>query len=740
MSKKLLTAIIPLRLSAELYQAIERLTHILNTLPADLIDILIIDYGSPEKELIQLEFVKAYANVTLYSHKEAQNSVFSIGHARDLGAQLAKTAVILFHDIDFICSKTMYHRIHTEMINRKIALSRSNDFFCVPVAFLNETGNAQYYSQISKNKNETQIDNQLQNLIITKSKSYCQSLVYGSSAIVVNRYHYLTLGGHHRDFSGHGAEDYDILHRLSYYNPKAPRTSDYYQNLSDSPLYHYKGFRTYFALHGMDVFMKGIFMLHLYHPPRRIRHYHQSRHNFPLLKRVMIKFDANRQQPLPLRDFSNPHKTLILAKQNSSFTDALRYALPAMGEVLFIDETHFSNASALIEQIKQQGITQLGFKNPYGNPHRLKLYQAIKKEQINYWVFDRGALPDSWFFDPNGFNADSKSYHPYYWDKPLNKKQQAQTREYIHKLYLSDKTLEKNGKRKTLQTLKQQFHLEGKKVLLIPFQRPSDSVCKYFAGKMKSAQGFNQLINEITQQLDPNKWIVLGKKHPLESESPDVTGVTFVDDTHIHDLLALAHCVLVLNSGVGLLAGLFNTPTIYLGNAFYGHKGINYSANNTADVLALLNSDLYVNRTQIERFTYHLLERVYSFGKSSYTQIIRKEDNAKLSLVNDILFESLRGLSKKPIIIGTKIPMLYLDEPLFSSFGGAETISKSNAIKMNLLSSFTKKQRFIIILFSFIARPVLSANQRVKLKKDPEQFFRDANNRFSRYIAKQLNF
>ncbi len=742
MSNKLLTAIIPLRLSPEVYQAVERLKHILDTLPSDLIDILIIDYGSCSEQKSQLEFVNTYSNVRLYSHKEAQNRAFSIGHARDLGAQHAKTAVILFHDIDFICSTNMYRKIHTEIINRQIALSRSNDFFCVPVAFLNEAGNAQYYSKNTneKNKDEIQTDNQLQNLIITKSKSYCQSLVYGSSAIVVNRYHYLTLGGHHRDFSGHGAEDYDILHRLSYYNPKAPRTSDYYQNLSDSPLYHYKGFRTYFALQGMDVFMKGIFMLHLYHPPRRIHNYHQSRQNFPLLERVMIKFDTNQQQPQPLRDFSNPNKTLILAKQASSFADALRYALPAMGEIVFMDETLFSDSSALISQIKNNAITTVGFKNPYGNPHRLGLYQAIKKEKLPYWVFDRGALPDSWFFDPKGFNTDSQSYQRQQWDIPLKPNQQAKVRAYIDNLCNSNQTLEKNGKRKTQQALRQQFNLDNKKVLFIPFQRPSDSVCKYFAGNMKSAQGFNHLISEITKQLDSNKWMILGKKHPLESELPDVTGVTFVDDTHIHDLLTLADCVLLLNSGVGLLAGLFNTPVIYLGNAFYGHKGINYSANNTADVLALMNTDLYINKTQVERFTYHLLERVYSFGESSYTQIIRKEDNAKLSLVNDILFESLRGLSKKPIIIGVKIPMLHLDEPLFLSFGGAETISKSNTIKINLLSSFTKKQRFIMILFSFIARPVLSANQRVKLKKDPERFFRDANNGLSRYIAKQLNF
>jgi predicted glycosyltransferase involved in capsule biosynthesis len=740
MLNKLLTVIIPLRLSVQIYEGIKRLKHILDTIPTDLIDVLIIDYGSPTEERTELKFVNSYSNVTLYCHQEAENIAFSIGHARDLGAQLATTPTILFHDIDFICSPTMYRKIQIEIINRNIASNQTNDFFCVPVAFLNDAGNEQYYSHLAEDKDETEVDNYLQNIIITDSQSYCQSLVYGSSAIVVNRYHYLTLGGHHRDFSGHGAEDYDILHRLSYYNPKAPRTSDYYHNLSDSPLYHYQGFRTYFALHGMDIFMKGIFMLHLYHPPRRIRHYHQSQKNFPLLKQVMIKFDVNKQQPHPLRDHANPNKTLILSKQTTSFVDTLRYALPAMGEVQFMDERLFADASTLIKAIKNKGITRVGFKNPYGNPHRLALYQGVKQQKLPYWVFDRGALPDSWFFDSNGFNADSHSYHRKHWDMPLNEHQQSNVRHYIDNLCKSDQTLEKNGKRKTEQVLREKLKLGDKKVLFIPFQRPSDSVCQYFSASMQSAEGFNDLVSKMTQALDTNQWVVIGKKHPLESGLPNVTGVTFVNNAHIHDLLTLADCVVVLNSGVGLLAGLFNTPTIYCGQAFYGHKGINYSAHNITDVLSLLATDLQVNKTQVERFTYHLIERVYSFGTSSYSQITRKEDGAKLSLVNDILFETICGLSKKPIIIGKKIASLDLKEPLFFSFGGHKTIKGVNHSSPDILASFHYRQRLTIKLFSFISQPVLSENQRVKLKKDPERFFRDANNIFSRFFAKRLNF
>ena len=740
MPNKLLTAVIPLRLSPLVFEAFERLILIVETIPAELIDILIIDYGSETEEVSRLaQISKKYANVQTYHHKNAVNIAFSIGHARDLGAEYAKTAAILFHDIDFICTTNMYHRIHAEIINREITSSKTNDFFCVPVAFLNEQGNSTFKNSFNIDS-DLCVDNQLQSLIINNSKKYCQSVVYGSSAIVVNRYHYLSIGGHHRDFSGHGAEDYDILHRLSYYNPKAPRTSDYYDNLSDSPLAKYKGFRTYFALHGMDVFMKGIFMLHLYHPPRRIANYHQSRQNFPLLKRVMAKFDLNKLQPMPLRDRSNTKKTLILSKQQSSFTDALRYALPAMGDVFFIDETLFSSSYDLISYLKTNHFTHIGFKNPYGNTHRLGLYKAIQTNNIHYWVFDRGALPDSWFFDPNGFNADSSSYHRDNWDKSLDREAQKKVRQYIDNLCLSSDTLEHNGERKSTDSLRKQLNIGNRKVIFIPFQRPTDSVCKYFAGNAKSAQGFNDIILELIDKLDTKEWVLIGKKHPLEDMTPKLSNMIFVDDnTHIHDLLSLADCVVVLNSGVGLLASLFNTPTIYLGDAFYGHKGINHPAKNATEILALLKQDIAPDQMIVERFTYHLIEHVYSFGKSSYTEIIRKEDGGKLNLVNDILFENVRGLSKKPIIIGARIPEFDLDETLFFSFGGRKSIAGTHNTKSNVLATFTTKQRWIIRIFSFIAHPMLTSNQKTKLNKDPERFFRDANNGLSRWVARQLN-
>jgi len=739
MDKKLLTAVIPLRLSPEVYEATGRLAHIINTIPDDIFDILIVDYGSSEIHRKSLCALEKQSNVRVYYHAEAVGNRFSIGHARDLGAEHATTPVILFHDIDFICTGNMYRRIHTETINRQIASNRTNDFFCVPMAFLNERGNSAYKQCISTTT-DLNTDNQLQHLIISDSKAYCESVVYGSSAIVVNRYHYLSIGGHHRDFSGHGAEDYDILHRLSYYNPKAPRSSDYYSNLRDSSFSEYAGFRSYFALHGMDVFMKGIFMLHLYHPPRPIADYRQFRQNLLLLQRVMIKFDNNKRQPMPLRDRSSPKKTLVLSKEDNYFTDALRRAIPAMGEVAFIDEATFTNPDDLILHLKNNHFTHLGFKNPYGNPHRLNLYQRIRESHFSYWVFDRGALPNSWFFDPNGFNADSTSYHGNHWDKPLSLEEQDKARQFIDDLCQGSEALEKNGSRVDEDRLRKQLNVGDRKVVFVPFQRPTDSVCKYFSGNAESAEGFNKIVSALSEMLDDNHWIIVGKKHPLEAAAPDIPKLTFADnDTHVHDLLSLADYVVVLNSGVGLLASLFDKPTIYLGDAFYGHEGINHYAKDAAGIVDLLSQDIKPDKTLVERFTYHLTDRVYSFGASSYTEVTRKEDGGKLSLVNNILFENIRGLSQEPITIGLPIPELDLDEALFFSFGGRKAISNARQTPGDVLSSFSMKQRWIIKTFSFVTQPILTSNLKAKLRNDPERFFRDSNNKFSRWVSKQLN-
>lgn len=738
---KLITLIVPLRLSEFVFEGEERLKRIIENVPIGLFDILIVDYGTvaPYKEI--LSKFSHFSNVTIHTVVLPEGTPFSIGAARDMGVQYAKTPVVLFHDVDFICTSEMYQKINTEVVVRQMSADRAKDFFCVPVAFLNQYGSHSVLEDFDS-LSPAVFDSYLHQRLLTTSRKFCEFIVYGSSAIVVNRYHYLSLGGHNRDFYGHGAEDYDVLHRLALNAPKGPRPKDYYIDTKSNLISEYRGFRAFFALYGIDVFTKGISMVHLWHPQRALPDYFQSKRNFALLKKIMVANDKEGAQPHPLEDRNLKTKTLVLSAPDSIFVRSIRDVIPAMGEVTFADEKKFAEPSEWINYITAGQFTKVGFKNPYGNSYRLALYEEIKDKGISFWVMDRGALPNSWFFDTNGFNADSASYARFAWNRELLPEQDNEVVSYIKKITQDDNTLEKNGQRKGKELLRSELKAGYKKVLFIPFQRPGDSVCRYFAGKVESAQGFNEFIAQVVERIDKNEWLVIGKKHPLEGDTPEIEGVQFVpDDTHIHDLLELCDKVCLLNSGVGLLAALFDKPVIYAGEAFYGHNGINYAAESVDKAVELVNSDLSVDSDLVKQFVFHLVTEVYSFAETRYKEVAGK-DGATLMMAEEIKFEQIRGLVEQPIILGKKNEGVGLDEPLFYSFGGRQNIVKNNNKKTGHINANVKHklyQKLGLKLFYVISYPFATSRQSKKLKQDPHRFFRDSKNSLTIKYGKLFN-
>ena len=237
-----ITIIVPLRITEGVYQAKPRLEKIIKNVPAEKFNIIIVDYGTPKKFIGVLNGLEKN-NVSIIKY-ESTKEIFNIGHARDLGVQYSKDDVVLFNDIDFLASTKMYDSIYEEVISRDMHNS-AYDFFCVPVFFLSEEGTK---ASQELSDNNPYADRVIQRKIIESHNGFVEFPAYGSSAIVVNKNHYLGIGGHSREFFGHGAEDYDVLHRLSSYYIKGPRTSDYYVDTKSNNIKDYRGFRAYFAL------------------------------------------------------------------------------------------------------------------------------------------------------------------------------------------------------------------------------------------------------------------------------------------------------------------------------------------------------------------------------------------------------------------------------------------------------------------------------------------------------------
>jgi hypothetical protein len=316
-----ITLVVPLRLTANTHEGEVRLKRLCATVPRDLYDILISDYGTEDRYAGPIRALAA-EGIDVARHP-SPGRLFSIGHARDFGVQMARQKVVLFNDIDFLGLPEMYRQIHAEVLRRNIA-GNLFDFFCVPVLFLTEKGTGTWFQRRQEGRPFVE---SAEVSWLEHAADDIQFTTFGSSAMVVNRHHYLSLGGHDPKFSGHGAEDYDLLHRLASLAPKGPRPNDYFTDFKDNGVHNYWGFRPFFALYGLDVYARGIHLVHLWHPRRPEKGYFRPQPNFRHLKKVMRGFERRGAMPPPLGDLRREGRWLVFYRTAKDMA-LLRELLP----------------------------------------------------------------------------------------------------------------------------------------------------------------------------------------------------------------------------------------------------------------------------------------------------------------------------------------------------------------------------------------------------------------------------
>ena len=345
--------IIPIRLTGATFEGEARLSRICNTVPRDLFEILISDYGTPPEHRAPLDALAANG-VRVVSHP-SPHQLFSIGQARDYGVQMATSPVIIFNDIDFFGTEAMYRAIHAEAMRRRMA-ENLFDFFCVPVLFLTEEGTREWLAAPDDTK---PFKDSLAVEALEADRARIQSVAYGSSAMVVNRHHYLSVGGHDPRFTGHGAEDYDLLHRLAGLAPKGPRPHDYYADYKDNNIRHYWGFRPFFALYGLDLLPVGGHLVHLWHPRRKEKGYFRPGRNFRLLRKVMKRFDRMGDQPMPLAHLAGGGGKWLVVYRNDRDLALLRQLLPLSAGYRAIRARTYLQAGKRLWKLDPAGVTRI---------------------------------------------------------------------------------------------------------------------------------------------------------------------------------------------------------------------------------------------------------------------------------------------------------------------------------------------------------------------------------------------
>ena len=325
-------------------------------------------------------------------------------------------------------------------------------------------------------------------------------------------------------------------------------------------------------------------------------------------------------------------------------------------KIFYRTKSNSSSIDDIINFVKKNNIDYIVIQNPYVREDTLYFYKELKKRNLKLIISDRGALPNSWFFDLNGFNADSKSYESKHWDHHLPKPKEKKVIEYIQNTISTDISLEEQGKRIGAENLRNKLNInKDKKILFVPLQRPNDTVIKYFSKNVNNMDDFLQKIVAIQKNLEDD-WVVLIKKHPLENKQLYKEELRYVDnDTHFKDLLELCDAVMLINSGVGVTAMMYQKPVYHFGDIFYSHLSFNKEVKNTQEAIKYLKGNLLkVDIEKVKRFISFLLEDFYSFGEmQSYK---RTEKDGSLSpIITEIKFSKINlypiSMNKKTLIV-----------------------------------------------------------------------------------------
>lgn len=734
-SNKLLTVVLPVRMSSDRQDVLERIQYIsCDNLIPDQVDFIVVDDGSDEDSSKKIKDLCKRINIS-YEFIDSEFSNFSVGRARNVAAQVVKSKYIMFQDIDLIPFNGFYQKVLQECKVQELD-KYADRFIMIGVAYLTENATQEFFNTPSDIRYSKFID-----YLISANTGKFEKFSTGTSVTVWRRDHYLCTGGNDPDFEGWGYEDLEYACRSIRRNRKFPLPDAFFEDYKNfSSIAEYSGWKSVYRLYGDVSFAKGLLMFHSWHPVDNNSNYSiRKRKNQVIFEKKIRDFAKFGLEPKPLvsRDSG---KTLLFRKNPWVIN---KWIAPNLGEILILNEEDYS-----VEQIHnfiyENKVDRVVFHNPYSTEKMREIYLSLKEKNFPYLVIERGALRDSVFIDKNGFNADSKSYSSELWDFPLSIEKRSRVLDYIRSEKADADSLEDQSEMISQTDLRNKLSIkEWEKVIFIPLQRPTDTVIKYFSDEIGGFQGFKNLIQDVVKKL-PAGWRVVAKRHPLEVEEYELENVIFANDENIKSLIELSDAVLLINSGVGVLSMIYEKPTFVAGKAFYDHLGITFRVKSADDLIENL-SVFRPDKEKTLRFLSYLINDFYSFAKFK-TRKVAWEAGAFMTATTGIDYYVLRFPGKEEMRLECSVlPTVSSKSMIFDRYrglDGALRVKKSHNKKDSVkpIVQNNAEKTFNTSTELEILEPSLSLrNKKIKkFKESPKRFFSDSKNPIFKAFSKLI--
>lgn len=294
----MLTVVFPLRCSAASAYRVARLEANLSFFnDYEDVECVVVDSGSGPRQAAHIVAACAphpRARLVVDPHPEEP---FAPGIVRNLGAEHARGDYLFFYDVDLCAGPEL-----VPALRRWIAAEPdANDFLIVPCLYLTERA-----TEHVSHRGTVDLAPFLASFL-AGANHLVAHLAVSTSTVLVERRHFLRIGGNRPEYRGHGCEDFDLLHRLSSYQPHGKRPPDYRVDHKVPFVGDYRGFRAYFALRALPPLFDGTYTAHLWHPRPLMRPYHRARQaNEARLLSLMARHDDGTAPCSPLTSAARP--------------------------------------------------------------------------------------------------------------------------------------------------------------------------------------------------------------------------------------------------------------------------------------------------------------------------------------------------------------------------------------------------------------------------------------------------
>lgn len=721
MPPKILTVIAPIKITSsrkDIHQKIDWMFDSSNF--PEQISFLIVDDGS---SCADYELLKSKENnCCKVIQTDSTDSDFNLARVRNFGVMHSRSNFVMFMDADLL----PYPGFFESILNEIELLNLQEDvykFLMVPVIYLTELG----YLKLKDLRPELW-QQYFINQVLSHDDAVIEKYSSGTSAIVVERDYYLSRGGQDERFEGWGYEDYEFTNRLILRDNTFPRPLNYISMKGNfQTTKRYEGWKAVYRLYGDWLLAKGIYLLHVPHAIDLCFQAAKEKNLKLLLESIEKNLNnSNDAEPVPL--YQHGAGSSLLFRKNPFCYD--RSFSPFLGKIFYENESKFSSVEAFSDYLLKNEIVRVVFPNPYANEKLLDFYNYCRRTSLSYVVCERGALPDSIYHDSKGFLTDSTSYDSHKWDVELSSSQREQVLNYIESIRTGEEVVEKQVGRADISRLKESLGIhKDQKLVFVPFQQPNDTVVKYFSGQLRGYDGFRNEIIKLVNGLG-SEWTVIYKKHPVEEEIEPIKGAVQVNDYHVYDLLEISDAVVVLNSGVGVFALMFQKPLYVLGEAWYAHEGLCVKISSGLDLAQSIQKGFDLDYERMLRFIYYLRFKFYSFGRMTQRRV-HTEEGHLITATTSIDYYELRGWSDSVRMVSciNQDKILISEGPLFDRYHEIVSIESFKQSKKN---EDALKKSLSFKLYAFVYSLFLSDEKSLQLKSSPQDFFQKAKHPFSK--------